>query len=234
MNQETWIRKRLPRLFVLASTIVIGSAPISDLQAQLAFRADMKTVTARNTDVSDSPLAQRLFLDRTLTTPAPLGTMIWFVADFNGDGLPFERSGLGTVTPDLLFGGDDRPLFADIVDGDQAGTKPGQYKRVGAPIDVPGPMTAQQIKDAHIYVFLWSSLGGGMSPIMGATFGVLNLGVINHPAIGNPFWAVDRNIAADTFSYVPEPAEIGLAVAFGLLGVAVGLRRIRTRTSARE
>lgn len=190
------------------------------------FLVDIKTVTVRNNDVTDSPLGDRLFLDTGIT--APLGTPLWFVADLNRDGLGFEGLGRTSLLPGELLGPDDFVLLLDVVDGDQPGSlRTGVYRRIGYAAEIPDGHTAEQVQAGNIHALLWDDPAAASSPVVGATFGAYNLGVNPKPAFGNPFWAIDQNLVASTFAMVPEP-ETAL-VAAGLLTGWIGWRFRRQR-----
>jgi hypothetical protein len=211
---------------------VLGGVAINAgllLHAQVPILVDIKTVGLFVSSVNDSPVAPRLYLDDAFTQPAPLGTTIWFVADLDGDGVATEASADGRISPDRLLASDDYFLFADVLDGDQPGPVAGQYRRVGLAIDPPEGLTTEQLASAHISVLLWNFTGTDTAPQAGSTFGVLDLGVIPAPPIGNPFWAIDENLSASTYLLIPEPATTGLAVALGLGGIAC-VRRFRNRS----
>lgn len=233
MNKPKRVRgQAIPRFLPVALGAAVCCAAGGGIHAQVAYYyADIKTVSTRVSSVSDSPLAQRLFLDQGLSKPAPLGTAIWFVADVLGNGIPAEAAAGTQVNLSQLLGADDYLLFADALDGDQPGNQAGQYRRVGAAIGLPPGVSSTDIEQARIYVFLWSVLATESPPREGDTFGILDLGVVTRPTIGNPFWAIDRNIAADTYQVIPEPA--GLVGATALMLLAAGLGQRRTRSSPR-
>ncbi len=211
--------------FVRAAVIGCLSLVAASSQAS-SFLVDIKTVSVRNNDVSDSPLLERLFLDTGI--PAPLGTPLWFVADLNRDGLGLEGLGRTSVLPGELFGPDDFMVLLDVVDGDQPGSsRTGVYRRIGYSADVPDGYTAEQIQAGNIYAVLWNDAAVTDSPLAGAKFGVSNLGVNPKPSFGNPFWSLEQNLLASTFTVVPEPETT--LVAAGLLAGWIGWRFRRQR-----
>ncbi|MGE3309762.1 MAG: hypothetical protein AB7O66_07310 [Limisphaerales bacterium] len=220
-------------------TLPIAVAPILDRFARAAasfglvlvavssqaasFLVDIKTVTVRNNNASDSPLAERLFLDSG--NPAPLGTPLWFIADLNRDGLGFESLGKTSLLPGELFGPDDFVVLLDVVDGDQPGSaRTGVYRGIGYSAQVPDGYTAEQVQAGNIYAMLWDDPAASDAPLVGANFGIHNLGVNAKPSLGNPFWALGQDVFADTFSMIPEPETETALVAAGLLTGWMGWR----------
>ena len=187
--------------------------------AQL-FSVDIKTVSSDLGSADASAGANRLFMDAGLTTRAPIGTTLWFVADTDRNGVnlsPVEGS---------ILGADDQLVFADVVDGVSAGNQIGRYLKSGLSISDP----SNDVRNADIWVYLWNGTGAGFTPVAGSTFGALNTGTFSVPAIGNGFWAIDGNViaSANTVSPVPEPEEYAALAALGLAGFAAWRRSRRS------
>lgn len=206
-----------------AQVVVPPGGPATDTP-EVLFRVDIKTVTQRAAAAGESPLAPRLFLDAAHQTPAPLGTALWFVADLEGNGLPFLSSGLRNLLPGQMFGPDDKVLYRDVVDGDQPGDRPGSYRRNGFGM-MDEPDQAARLKGANIFMILWDGAGTDFQPSVGATFGLYEIGVRPPPdtGLGNAFWSIHGNVSAADFTLVPEPGAWGLAGA-GLAALGVWLR----------
>lgn len=207
-----------------AQVVLPADEPVTDTP-EVLFRVDIKTVTQRGATAGESSLAPRLFLDATHQTPAPLGTALWFVADLDGDGLPFLSAGQRDVLPGQMFGPDDKVLFRDVVDGDQPGDRPGSYRRNGLQI-VDEPDQAARLKGANLFMVLWNGAGTDFQPAAGDTFGLYEIGIRLPPdaGLGNAFWSIHGNVSATDFNVVPEPAAWGLAGA-GIAALGVWLKR---------
>ncbi len=175
--------------FVLAAALVgiVGSAPVLH-----AYTAECKTVSANGGTAAASPLATRLFLDSGVTA-APLGTVVWFVADKNGDGVPTAPSA-GSV-----LGADDEVIFRDVLDGDQPGSTAGRYRRLDIAV-------SDSLRGAAIYMYLWNGSGIDFLPVNGSRFGLHRFGVVPPPDVGNAPWLVDANVNASQY-------QVGGAVA---------------------
>jgi hypothetical protein len=173
-------------------------------------------------DASTSGSTTQLFLN--VSTPAPTGTVIWFVADL----------GLNGINPSPTFMeishikagvGDDVLLYSDTLDGSRPGNHPGQYQRNG--IQVTDTVA---YSNANIWVYLWnvSSAVTGMASaaavgMAGQIFAVTNLGVCTVPSVGNAVWS----IGAPVFVSIPEPSTLLLA-GLGLAGVVAMQRHKHT------
>lgn len=208
-----------------AQVLVTPGEPGTDAP-EVLFRVDIKTVTERGANASESPQATRLFLDDAQQTPAPLGTALWFVADLNGDGLPFQSTGLRGVLPGQMFGPDDKILFRDAVDGDQPGSTAGRYRKFGLEMR-DEPDQAARLKGANLFMVLWNGAGTDFQSSVGDTFGLYEIGVRPPPdsGLGNAFWSIHGNVSATDFTLVPEPVESRLAgAAIAAIG-ALALRR---------
>lgn len=216
----------LRRLLVLASLTAAG-VPLA-AHGQAGLLTDIKTVTTQGPTPADSPITPRLFLDSGAQQRAPLGTPIWFIVDLDRNGLPAESLG-NAIFPSQFLGADDHVILRDAVDGDQPGSVLGQFRRIGVNIDIPAGQTAESVLAGNIYAVLWSSSAVTTTPIVGTSFGLLNLGVNARPAIGNPFWAIDENIIAASFAVVPEVDAAAFA-GLALMGWFAARRAARPRT----
>lgn len=191
---------------------------VSVAHAQL-FSVDIKTVASDLGSADASTGANRLFMDAGLTTRAPIGTTLWFVADTADNGINFNP------TAGSILGPDDVLVFADVVDGVAAGNQTGRYLKSGLSVnDASG-----DIRTSDIWVYLWNGTGAGFTPTVGSTFGALNTGSFSVPAIGNGFWAIDGNVVASTYTVVPEPDEYAALMAAGLAGFALWRRNRAAR-----
>jgi hypothetical protein len=168
----------------LAIALLAASFSIATPVLQ-AYSAEAKTVTVNNGTAGQSPLATRFFLDAG-TTPAPLGTTVWFVADKNGDGVPTSPAA------GAILGSDDEIVYRDVVDGDQPGSTPGRYRR----LDIVVP---DALRTAAIYVYLWNGTGVDFAPVNGSTFGLYRIGVVLPPDVGNAPWLVATNVNASQY-----------------------------------
>jgi hypothetical protein len=191
----------------LLALIGIASASVANAQDYSA--------AARTFDGSGQ-FANRLYSDNAFTTLAPVQSIIWFVADTSNNGVPtnpFEGS---------VLGGDDVLIFQDVVDGTLIGSQAGRFSRNYA-------VVPSATREASIYVYLWNQTSGqttptttGFSPVAGNTFGILNLGNVTEPAVGDALWYITQNISSAqyTVNAIPEPSTYllsGLAV-LGLVG----------------
>jgi len=167
------------RLIAIAAALVgiVHSTP-----ALHAYTAESKTVSTNGGSAAASPLATRLFLDAGVTA-APLGTVIWFVADKNGDGVPTSPAA-GSI-----LGADDELVFKDVLDGDQPGSTAGRYRR----LDIAVP---DSLRGAAIYLYLWNASGIDFVPVSGSRFGLHRFGVVPPPEVGNAPWLIDANVNA--------------------------------------
>jgi hypothetical protein len=197
--------------------------------AQL-FAATAKTVSSNTGDPLTSQTATRLFTSGS--TPAPLGTTLWFVADVNRDGIDTTPT-LGDLPAAPVvgsrFGGDNVLLHVDQVDGSLSFPNPGRFQRVGINVTDDAAAPGGSLKNANIWVVLWNGSGLDFTPAVGDTFGALDIGVKLPPTngSGNAFWAIESNIVANSFTVVPEPEEYAAMIGAGLVGFAF-LRRRQT------
>jgi hypothetical protein len=155
------------------------------------------------------------------TTPAPLNTIVWFVASTDAN---LGTFGLNTVlTPDQLLGADDTILVQAKVDGGSGGG-PGYLVETYSGIDI-----SNSPKNIFVLLFGNQTAGGtpNLTPVGGELFGFASLGVRANPAFGNADWSPLGSIVGNTHQIVavPEPATYLLS----MLGVAglIGYRRFR-------
>lgn len=174
--------RKMTRSFAIAAALVgiVQSTP-----ALQAYTAESKTVSSNGGTAAASPLATRLYLDAGVTA-APLGTVIWFVADKNGDGVPTSPSA-GSI-----LGADDELVFKDVLDGDQPGSTAGRYRR----LDIAVP---DSLRGAAIYLYLWNGSGIDFVPVSGSRFGLHRFGVVPPPDVGNAPWLIDANVNASQY-----------------------------------
>ncbi len=172
----------MTRSLALAMSVlgIAGSAPRLN-----AYTAESKTVSTNGGTAAASPLATRLFVDAGVTA-APLGTVIWFVADKNGDGVPTSP------VQGSILGADDELIFRDVLDGDQPGSTAGRYRR----LDIPVP---DSLRGAVIYLYLWNGSGIEFVPVSGSRFGLHRFGVVPPPDVGNAPWLIDANVNASQY-----------------------------------
>ncbi|MCL5097564.1 MAG: hypothetical protein M1608_08560 [Candidatus Omnitrophica bacterium] len=139
----------------------------------------------------------RLFLDQT--NLAPVGTTLWLVADRSGDGVPTGSAVGEDVIQAIIQGtGDDWCFFTDKVDGAILGNQPGKYQRSGIEIQ------DASVAAARLFVYLWNDANeDGVIGDAGDTFGILDLGVIQVPSLGNAQYAIQSNIYANQNRVVP-------------------------------
>jgi hypothetical protein len=177
-----WEDHQNMRLIAIAAALVgiVHSTP-----ALQAYTAESKTVSTNGGSAAASPLATRLFLDAGVTA-APLGTVIWFVADKNGDGVPTSPAA-GSI-----LGADDELVFRDVLDGDQPGSSAGRYRR----LDIAVP---DSLRGAAIYMYLWNGSGIDFVPVSGSRFGLHRFGVVPPPEVGNAPWLIDANVNASQY-----------------------------------
>ncbi len=165
----------------LCFTLLLLFASSSHLSA---FNANIKTVL---TGV-DSTLTDRLFLDGF--TKAPVGTLLWFVADTDGNGLP------GGTTPSAVLGPGDVLILQDVVDGTLLGNQAGRYQTI-----------AQGIPDAYrnsaIFVLLWNGQSpGSTSEILPTgSYGFAQAIVTPPPELGNAKWDIATSVLASQVSF---------------------------------
>lgn len=171
---------KLPLALAVSILGINASAPVLH-----AYTAESKTVSTNGGTAASSPLATRLFLDAG-STAAPLGTVIWFVADKNGDGVPTSPSA-GSI-----LGADDELVFKDVLDGDQPGSTAGRYRR----LDIAVP---DSLRGAAIYLYLWNGSGIDFVPVSGSRFGLHRFGVVPPPDVGNAPWLIDANVNASQY-----------------------------------
>lgn len=169
----------MTRSLALALSVLGTAASASVLHA---YTAESKTVSTNGGTAAASPLATRLFLDAG-STAAPLGTVVWFVADKNGDGVPTSPAA-GSI-----LGADDELVFRDVLDGDQPGSTAGRYRR----LDIAVP---DSLRGAVIYLYLWNGSGIDFVPVNGSRFGLHRFGVVPPPDVGNAPWLIDANVNA--------------------------------------
>lgn len=188
------------------SFLAVSIYALYTLQASAVYNAD--ATTGGNI---------RFYLEAAELTPAPVGTAVWFVADTNNNGIDglvaFTLS--STALQAINDGtGSDKLFFSDIVDGAILGTNPGKYTRTIT--NIPDAFST-----ANIYVFLFND----GTPLSGTeTFGLLNLGVIPAPGVGNAAYNINTNVHADQNIVLPIPEPTTAALIF--IGVtALALRR---------
>lgn len=151
------------------------------LPTRAQYRADAKTTVSAADDRGQT----RLFLDES-RTPAPIGTVLWFVADRAGNGVPLAPS------EGAILGADDVLLHVDRVDGTLAGSQLGRFNRSGIQV------VDSSLATATVFVYLWSSAQPGeFVPRAGERFDVLSLGVRPPPQVGNALWFISEDMFAD-------------------------------------
>jgi lysophospholipase L1-like esterase len=184
-------RRKIPAgafLSLLLLLLLAGS-----MQAQ--YLADTRTTTAPGVDTVTNRLYAVTMLGAAANNVAPLGSLIWIVADMGRDGVPTNN-----VTAGAVLGPDDILLWQDFVDGALLGPQPGRYTRNG----VAAPESAQT---ADIYFYLWNvsnsiatATGPFYSPVPGDKFGLFNFGSPPVPVFGNALWYVTGDVFADTYT----------------------------------
>jgi hypothetical protein len=155
------------------------------------------------------------------TTPAPLDTIVWFVASTDANLGTFGAN--TTLTPDQLLGPDDTLISQRKVDG-----AAGAYG-AGYLVDIVSGIDAANAP-RNIFVILFGNETAAGSPNLtpdgGETFGFAALGVRTVPGFGNADWSPLGSIVGNTHLIViPEPSTYLLG-GLGLLAL-VGYRRFR-------
>ncbi len=173
--------------------MMAGLAALSLIPAYGQYTADVNTGGA-----------QRLFLDAAFTTPAPVGSTLWFVADVTGDGLLGISGGsaFDTYIQSIANStGDDKLVKSGLITGGFVGA--GKFSAAFTGID-------SSFGSKNIYVVLWNDVNANrVIGDVGDKFGTLNLGVRTPPEFGNASWVIGSNINAsqNTVTPVPEPAN---------------------------
>jgi hypothetical protein len=191
---------------VLASVALAG---VALLPAQAQYSADVNI----GPDFSNTLFSQG-------TTPAPLNTIVWFVASVDANLGTFSGN---TLTPDQLLGPDDTLVRQVKVDGASGAYGPGYFVDI-----LSGIPAANASRNIFVVLFGNETAAGtpNLVPDGGETFGFAALGVRTPPALGNADWSPLASIVGNTHMIViPEPATYLLS-AMGLLAVA-GYRRFR-------
>ena len=165
-----------------------------------------------------------LYSDNAFTTLAPVGSIVWFVADTSNNGVPTNP------LEGSVLGADDVLIFQDVVDGQILGANAGRFSRTyNSAFLVP-----DSTRNSSIYFYLWNASSGqttpsttGFAPVAGTTFGLFNVGNVTEPAIGDALWYITANVSAAqyTVNAIPEPSTYLLS-SLGLLAIA-GYRRFR-------
>ncbi len=151
------------------------------------------------------------------STLAPVGTKLWFVTDFSGDGLIGFSSAdvLASVMDNILAGIGDDQLFLQT----QIQIFPGS---VSVQYDLPA---ADVSPHNTYYAILWNESGGAAGTV-GSKF---DYELMQHiPLSGDPSIAqmlINSDMFADTYSVIPEPAETAAFAGLALLGGAFLWRR---------
>jgi hypothetical protein len=198
-------------LKTLMVSLAASLLPVSSF-AQTTYGVSIQTTV----DSTGGGVATRLFTDGTFSTPAPVDSRLWFVADTAGNGLPSYAGGAT-----IILGADDVIVYQDVIDGTILGANPGRYSRT------TGVTADTSFSDDVIYAFLW----GNGSPLdaagvqAGNTFGVFSLGVQPPPAIGNASWFISQNMNGAQFTVVPEP-QTAVYAGLGLIALALFRRRL--------
>jgi hypothetical protein len=178
---------------------------------------------------TDPTLVNRLF-QADGTTPAPTGTVIWYVADVSNNGLVLNSAGPNSVfdidfsNPNSILGSDNIFLFeARVGDGIALpAARPGKVNKTG--VGVPDTLS---IRNATIYALLFNQQDPVFTPVPGDTFGIFNLGNPTEPPLGSTPYFITGNVSWNTYTVtaVPEPSTYAMML-LGGLGV-LGYRRFK-------
>lgn len=161
---------------------------------------------------------QRLYLDETERTLAPVGTKLWFVADVTGNGAPSGQVTEAQIQSISSGTGDVRLFHTDTVDGALLSDQAGMFKRR---ITVPAAYETFKIG-----LLLWNDANQDATiGNAGDTFGYYSFGLVPTVQFGTPELLISADVFADQslITPVPEPAQVG--VAFGTLALLGALVR---------
>ena len=217
------MKSKLTKALVLAAATLVLTG-VRAYSQHTTYSAEGRTTVS----ALDNTSTNRLFSDAAFTFLVPTNTIIWWVADTLGNGVPIATA--NPITHQGVLGADDVLIFGDVVDGTLFGNAPGKYART---LTVP---VGQGYENAHIYFYLWNATNNPPQPFgsmdktnsaAGPSFGLFDTGVNPDPFPnpGNPSWFVSANIFSSQFVLVPEPTAVALA-GLGLIGM-VTYRRFR-------
>ncbi len=200
---------------MLKVMMVVGVAVLSMTPAYGQYTADANTGGS-----------QRLFFDAT--TPAPVGSTLWFVADVTGDGLTGVSGGsaFDTYIQSIAnSSGDDKLAASGLITGGFT-VGPGKFNATFLnSID-------SSFASKNIYAVLWNDVNANsVIGDVGDRFGTLNLGVNAPPAggAGNASWIIGSNINGNQNTVTPVPEPASYAAAFGFLCMLGALARRKFR-----
>lgn len=194
---------------------LIGSA------ALLAVVSVGSQVQAYDVDVNIGPDFNNTLFSQG-TTPAPLNTIVWFVASTDANLGTFGAN--TTLTPSQLLGPDDFLIAQRKVDGAAGAYGPGYLVDI-----ITGVDAANASRNIFVVLFGNETAAGSpnLTPDGGETFGFASLGIRTVPGFGNADWSPLGNIVGNTHNItaIPEPSTYLLS-SLGFLAIA-GYRRFR-------
>jgi hypothetical protein len=198
----------IQRMIVVATGFMLLTA--------ISGRAEYYVDAATGTDINNPEI--KLYMDAGFTTPAPVGTPLWFVADTSKNGVNTAPT-FDDLQAIIAGTAEDKLIWQDAV----AGQLPplinpvGLFYRAGL-----GPI-ADTYGTADIWVYLWSDTSPGQ---VGDHFGVEKITIVPPPGgqIANPVWLIASSMSADAFTVIPEPSAMVL-VGLGMLSLLILRRR---------
>ena len=186
-----------------------------------SYSAASKTVDGGGSVVN------RLFTDSGFTTVAPTNSLMWFVYDSTGNGVPTAPL---NGSAGQMFGADDIFLFQDVVDGTVLGNGAGRYTQTFNSAR-NSDISASVGNTGKIVVYLWNvpanpivapgsfASTSRFTPNQGNTIGTFSLNSLGDPGFGVQNWNITGNINGSQFIVgVPEPSTYAL-MGIGLIGL---------------
>lgn len=220
------------------ATIAALAIFVTQATAQ-TYNADVRATDVQAGTVNVNRLFATGFTGGLTNTLQPTNSVVWYVADTTGNGIPTNTWNIsGTLLgfgPGGVLGADDQVLALDTVDGSRIGNAAGQITRTYASIN-------NAFQTVDIYMLLWnftnspftatfgSNAAGYATPQPLNTLGVYKIGQQAPPGVGNANWSIISPVWADQYiipSGVPEPTTMALG-AMGAIGALVLYRRRRS------
>ena len=147
-------------------------------------------------DIQTWPLdVPRLLWSHENPRSTPVGAPVWLVADRAKDGM-FPDNQVDRKEIKRMIGGesDNLLVFVGISDGALLGDQIGKIVFHGIPIQEPALLQA----DFHIIVWQKENYSKSVGEL-GDQFGLLKLGAIENPEVGNAVLLIDQDIYTDQF-----------------------------------